>query len=532
MIDNVLKMSGEQLEKFLCKKEQYLPISLPPYFEIEKLLNNDVLNNNSKKENYLIKQSKKGKYDWRTITIINPLFYIEMVNYLKDKWEEIKCILNSKIDEMKNIKIVSIPFQSNRYKNIKGANINNWYINFEQKSLLKSFDYKYCQMTDISNCYPSMYTHSIAWALHGKEEAKHKKTDDNLIGNCIDRLIREMQDNQTNGIPQGGTLTDIIAEIILIDVDYQLFKKCADYQHDYEIIRYRDDYRIFSNSKDILDKVLSELITILEDYNLRLNPEKTKLVTDFSSDLIKRDKKIWKFIDISLWYKEDKNKKYKVSIKNHLLFIKEFSNKYPNSGHLSLAIESFYDHLLHNKYVNIGEISSCIIILKDILIKNVNLAPKIIACLHELFLQKRANKEDVLININQILNVTKMDKKLEYIELWIQYLAILWDVNSEIEYTSRLCKLVQNQGVYIFAKVKKNKTYNTMLNRRMIKEKCKNKYIFKRIYKLNRNQQNTYTCKNVFSVDIKHNFLVSIDSINSIRLNPKIDESIFNIFEY
>ena len=68
-------------------------------------------------------------------------------------------------------------------------------------------EYEYLFQTDIVDCYSSIYTHSIAWALHDKEEVKkklkeHSKTDKNLIGNIIDYSLRSMSYGQTNGIPQ------------------------------------------------------------------------------------------------------------------------------------------------------------------------------------------------------------------------------------------------------------------------------------------------------------------------------------------
>ena len=61
----------------------------------------------------------------------------------------------------------------------------------------------------------SSYTHSISWALHGKDTAKNQKDNKELLGNKVDKIIRDMCNCQTNGIPQGSTIIDFIAEIIL-----------------------------------------------------------------------------------------------------------------------------------------------------------------------------------------------------------------------------------------------------------------------------------------------------------------------------
>lgn len=50
-------------------------------------------------------------------------------------------------------------------------------------------------LTDISDCYPSNYTHAVAWALHGCEHAKkHRKI--NMLGNQLDRLIWSSREGQ------------------------------------------------------------------------------------------------------------------------------------------------------------------------------------------------------------------------------------------------------------------------------------------------------------------------------------------------
>ena len=39
----------------------------------------------------------------------------------------------------------------------------------ENDLVAEAYNYKYILKTDIKNFYPSIYTHSIAWALHTKE---------------------------------------------------------------------------------------------------------------------------------------------------------------------------------------------------------------------------------------------------------------------------------------------------------------------------------------------------------------------------
>ena len=84
---------------------------------------------------------------------------------------------------------------------------------------------------DITNCYSSVYTHTISWAIHGKDTAKSNKKNKKikLLGNIIDGLIQDMSSGQTNGIPQGSVLTDFLAEIILSYSDKLLKEKFTEF---------------------------------------------------------------------------------------------------------------------------------------------------------------------------------------------------------------------------------------------------------------------------------------------------------------
>ncbi len=78
----------------------------------------------------------------------------------------------------------------------------------------------------------------------------------------------------TNGTPQCSILMDFIAEMVLGYIDERL-SECLDKDIDYRIIRYRDDYCIFTNSKKDSDVIVRELSKILSEPRMRLNGEKT-----------------------------------------------------------------------------------------------------------------------------------------------------------------------------------------------------------------------------------------------------------------
>ena len=154
-----------------------------------------------------------------------------------------------------------------------------------------SLDYEYLTNIDISNCYGSIYTHSIPWAIHGKDKAKKNRKGDNLIGNVIDKHLKELSYGQTNGIPQGSVLMDFIAEMVLGYIDCELTKKIK--IKNYDIIRYRDDYRIFTHNLSDGEQIVKLISEVLIDFGMSLNPNKTKPTDQVIKGSIKPDKLYW-----------------------------------------------------------------------------------------------------------------------------------------------------------------------------------------------------------------------------------------------
>ena len=112
------------------------------------------------------------------------------------------------------------------------------------------------------------------------------------MGNKIDDLLQDMNNGQTNGIPTGSVLMDFIAELVLGYSDMLLKERLSDEDGNYYILRYRDDYRIFCNNHEILEKVISQLADVLMGLNFRLNPIKTEITDDILKNSIKKTKHI------------------------------------------------------------------------------------------------------------------------------------------------------------------------------------------------------------------------------------------------
>jgi hypothetical protein len=132
----------------------------------------------------------------------------------------------------------------------------------------------YLIVADIANCYGSIYTHSIPWALHTKPVAKASRRDSNLIGNQLDTYIRNGQDGQTVGIPVGSDTSFLMAEIVLCAVDEVLQKK----HPNLTAFRFYDDYEIVCSNEIEAQQMLASLEESLSEYELSLNRRKTRIV--------------------------------------------------------------------------------------------------------------------------------------------------------------------------------------------------------------------------------------------------------------
>ena len=189
--------------------------------------------------------------------------------------------------------------------------------------------------TDVTDCYGSIYTHSIAWALHGKDDAKKYKGDKSLIGNIIDGLIQDGSHGQTNGIPQGSAPMDFIAEMVLGYADSELSKKIEEANiTDYHILRYRDDYRIFVNNPQHGEKLVKLLSEVLLELGLKLNPSKTLSTNQVVRNSIKPDKLYW-----------IGQNQVGLNLQKFLLIIHNLATQFPNSGSLIVALNEYYDRV-------------------------------------------------------------------------------------------------------------------------------------------------------------------------------------------
>mgnify|MGYP006076550629 CR=1 FL=1 len=127
--------------------------------------------------------------------------------------------------------------------------------------------------TDISRFYPSIYTHSLDWAITGKVKAKSTfGRGVNRLGTRIDAHVQAAQNGQTRGLPIGPDTSLLLAHVLLAPVDKILKKKGITHG-----FRFMDDYELVFKTRAEADAALAALEEALSEYELELNTHKTSI---------------------------------------------------------------------------------------------------------------------------------------------------------------------------------------------------------------------------------------------------------------
>jgi hypothetical protein len=132
---------------------------------------------------------------------------------------------------------------------------------------------------DVSKCFYNIYTHSVAWAVKGKEVTK-RNLRSYTFESRFDETMQFSNYKETNGIIVGPEVSRIFAEIILQQVDRDLMISLSEQglgPGDYTIRRYVDDYSVFAHTDQVLEIIQVELSRKLGAYKLYLNSDKRVL---------------------------------------------------------------------------------------------------------------------------------------------------------------------------------------------------------------------------------------------------------------
>lgn len=197
----------------------------------------------------------------------------------------------------KNIKKVNDEYNLTNYRKITTEEVNGYYSSyFSYNKFIKisklysspeftrdKLTFDYFLMVDIQSFFPSIYTHSLSWAIYGNKALGKEYRKEDTFANATDVINQRINFNETNGLIVGPEFSRVIAEILLTRIDLnveQELNKSKLYIHDdYKIYRYVDDYFIFANQPDTIREIEKVLQEQLQDYNLNQNISKREIQT-------------------------------------------------------------------------------------------------------------------------------------------------------------------------------------------------------------------------------------------------------------
>lgn len=512
----VILLNNKDALVYFLGMDQYCTTELPEYFTFEPVLNyakrvigdktlGQCLATNANPMtcvgvNLDVITNKDGRYAVRPLTLANPFLYYMLARDICNEtaWEKITECFN--FYSNKHITACAIPRvkvddKPEPFKN--ATSILNWWSSMEQRSIELSLKYRYMFMTDITNCFGQINPESISWAL-ARKGTQHETSENEGLASTIQHYLRTMQEGHNIGIPQGSALFSLIAEIILGYADMLLAQEICEcqkigslpYDLEYDVLRYVDDYRIFCNDSEALDKISYMLQHILERFNFRMNSSKTRTSSELITDSIKPDKAFYIFntpIESKQTYLEEDGNERKVpgydfdGFQKHLLFIYEFSRRFPNSGQLVRQLEEFSKRIetqlsvksitkelecidLETREVSTTKetlerlghlwenISTMVAIAVEIAAKNLRAANNALKIASQMLADMREEdackkKEIIDLIYEKLIRIPNS----AFLQVWLQNITHTTDDWSVSEvYNMPLCKVVANQPVTLW----------------------------------------------------------------------------------
>ena len=508
---NILTLNHDEAMDFFMKSEQYHGFELPEYFSFdevlkyvrekvrtipyEECLKKGVSPDSLSDVNLDILLNKDGRYAVRPIILANPFLYYFLVREVccESNWQVIKDLFEKfNVPHITSCAIPVIPNEKEPFH--KATTINNWWNSMEQRSIELSLEYRYMFVTDITNCYGSVNPQIFDWAFTLKDTTIATGIQSSIAQN-IQKFLRALQQGRNIGIPQGSAIFDFVGEIILGYSDLLLHEslqaKAKEYEGqgkafpDYEIIRYRDDYRIFCSNREALEDISYILQQVLERLNFRMNSQKTKISDSIVTDAVKSDKLAYIY-NTPIFNKKGVDFD---SYEKHLLYILMFSRQYPDSGSVRTMLSDIdkriADHLksldekstskaedwesvdlgeeakpakaegvfselktyYRSKYIPGGSVRALSAVCTQIAIENVgcsHYALRIISRMIDSLKDMNEKRSIIDLVYHKLCN----QPNSSYNQLWLQNMTYTQDKKQGTSpYTLRLCQLVAGKAV-------------------------------------------------------------------------------------
>jgi len=195
----------------------------------------------------------------RRLGIPHPVPYSRLVLHVRDNWTDIQSVLDSTTS-------VIAPRRHDDGRLIQ-MNYDTAEESHERHTRL-ALGMEFMVNADVSNCFPSIYAHSLDWVLRGKAVAKRVRTR-RTWQEELDRRTRAMTDGETKGLLIGPAISNVLSEVVLQAVDREL--------KEFRYTRAVDDYTVFCETREEAERFVSKLQLALATYRLDVNRRKTSI---------------------------------------------------------------------------------------------------------------------------------------------------------------------------------------------------------------------------------------------------------------
>ena len=267
-------MSSKRTRLIRLLERGFYPAELPPPFQTRGFsqISNLFQPNDRYSGSTLFYEGGTFRGQLRKFGIINPINFFLLARYLAENWSAIRQVyrLSSSTGSRP-----TFPALNSSGRAIQVASINEKRKN--QQHLASSFPI--ILALDINQFYGSIYTHSIPWAVLGKQAAKRLHRQQTLQGHWsdqLDRLVRNCNQRQTVGLPIGPDTSRIVSELILSRIDTEIVAKGTGIVSS-QVYHNIDDYQIGVVDLASAEEAQSRFVRIITQYELRLNDFKTSM---------------------------------------------------------------------------------------------------------------------------------------------------------------------------------------------------------------------------------------------------------------
>lgn len=471
-----LLLKPRDVYHWLCQ-HGYFPESyvLPPCFHVkqrpEKLKKFFEISRNGKVFRPLLTEClhihfPKTEYTDRNFGLIHPEIHNDIAYHISLNWRQVVAAM---IPDQSIVSSYTFPIpitkkRSGRVSLLRSGRMIYQFISMTDNHITaEAYKFNYLVNTDIKSFYPSIYTHSIAWALHGKNKIRKKNNSRNykFLGNKLDKLFQNANDGCTNGIPIGPAVSDIIAEIIASSIDVYFSKLIHSEKIECRAVRFKDDYRILAKTEVDAKKIIKLLQESLKEYQLELNDSKT-VINSLPDGLFRGWVSHYHaanpvLLEIYSWKQ----------FRELYLSVVRIESEFPGSG----VIDRFLADIINKKgelKISVGEFNLQKVISMLFMLGNLRTKafPKIISIL-EIILNSYFGKlyqQQIVNYLEEYLSkLSNEEERNKYLISWISYFLVSNNLEKLLskkpKYNDPITKSIMNNRSNVFKNCKEHKIF-------------------------------------------------------------------------